>query len=102
MFGAGVEVVDPELGGGRRDGRGQHSPGQVDTDKLGRPIALSYLPQQPTRATADVQDPARVRYKVRGELEGGLVNGSKQRRLQRAGIVGAAHRSNRAPLLVAY
>jgi hypothetical protein len=44
VFGAGVEVVDPELGGGRSDGCGQHSPGQVDTDKLGRPIALSCLP----------------------------------------------------------
>jgi hypothetical protein len=89
VFGAGVEVVDSEVGGGRRDGCGQRSLGRVDTDQLGPGIALLCLPQQPTRPTADIQDPAGVRYKVLGELEGGLVNRSKQGRLQQAGIVGA-------------
>jgi hypothetical protein len=69
--------MDSELGGGRFDGRGQHFPGQVDTDKLGSGIALSCLPQQPTRATADIQDPACAREELLSELKGGLVNGSK-------------------------
>jgi hypothetical protein len=89
VFGTGADVADSELGGGRRDGRGHHSPGQVDTDKLGQGIPLSCLPQQPTRPTADIQDPARIGKELLGELEGGLLNRSKQRRLQRAGIVGA-------------
>jgi hypothetical protein len=89
VFGTGAKVADSELGGGRCDGRGHHSPGQVDTDKLGPPIPLSCLPQQPTRPTADIQDPARIGKVLLGELEGGLLNRSKQGRLERAGIVGA-------------